>query len=257
MDTENNNLKPSILLVDDDSFLLDMYELKLKEAGFSVSKALNGLIALDMLKKGLKPDVIMTGVIMPEMDGFEFLKELKDKKIAPRSIKIILTNRGEPEDMSMGASLDIVEYIVKTNSTPIEIIETVKRCLKDPKPYTFTYPNTYKQLITNSSYSSKLTNKNILALIASGFLFFALIDGLPYGYFTFLRFVVCAIGVYVAYQIYENNKKSLLVWIFAGIAVLFNPIIIIHLQREQWWVIDLIVGVFFVLSVFFIRVKDK
>jgi len=103
----------------------------------------------------------------------------------------------------------------------------------------------------------KLTNKNILTIIASGFLFVALFDGLPYGYFTLLRFVVCAVGAYLAYKIYEDNKESLWVWAFAGIAVLFNPIIIITFERATWMIIDLIVGVLFVLSMFLIKVKNK
>lgn len=103
----------------------------------------------------------------------------------------------------------------------------------------------------------KLSNKIILTIIASGFLFIALFDGLPYGYFTLLRFVVCAVGAYLAYKTYEGNKESIWVWAFSGIAVLFNPIIPIYLQRGQWVVIDLIVGVFFVLSMFLQKVKNK
>ena len=100
----------------------------------------------------------------------------------------------------------------------------------------------------------KTSKKNILTIIASGFLFVALFDGLSYGYFTFLRFVVCAVGFYLAYKIYEDNKESLWVWSFAGIAVLFNPIFIIHLERGTWVIIDLIIGIFFVLSMF---IKNK
>jgi FtsH-binding integral membrane protein len=95
-----------------------------------------------------------------------------------------------------------------------------------------------------------MSNKSIVTIIASGLLFIALSDGLPYGYFTFLRFVVCAVGAYLAYKTYEVSKESLWVWAFAGIAILFNPIIPIYLQREQWVIIDLIVGVFFLLSIF-------
>jgi uncharacterized membrane protein len=101
----------------------------------------------------------------------------------------------------------------------------------------------------------KLSNKNILTIIASGFLFIALFNGLPYGYFTLLRFVVCAIGAYLAYKTYEYNKESLWVWAFGGIAVLFNPIIPIYFQRETWAIIDLIVGVFLLVSIFIL--KDK
>lgn len=103
----------------------------------------------------------------------------------------------------------------------------------------------------------KISNKNILTIIASAFLFVALFDGLPYGYFSLLRFVVCAVGAYLAYKIYEDNKESLWVWAFGFVAILFNPIIVIHLQREQWWVIDLVVGIFFILSIFLSKIKSK
>ena len=96
----------------------------------------------------------------------------------------------------------------------------------------------------------KLSNQKILTIIASGFLFVALFDGLPYGYFTLLRFVVCAVGAYIAYKTYEKDNESLLIWLFGGIAILFNPIIPIHLTREVWWFIDLIVGGVFLLSIF-------
>lgn len=96
----------------------------------------------------------------------------------------------------------------------------------------------------------KLSNQKILTIIASGFLLGALFDGLPYGYFTLLRFVVCAVGAYVAYKTYEKDNESLLVWLFGGIAILFNPIIPIHLTREVWWIIDLMVGGVFLLSIF-------
>lgn len=93
-------------------------------------------------------------------------------------------------------------------------------------------------------------NQKILTIIASGFLLVALFDGLPYGFFTLLRFVVCAVGAYMAYKTYEKDNDSLLVWLFGGIAILFNPIISIHLTREVWWFIDLIAGVLFILSIF-------
>lgn len=103
----------------------------------------------------------------------------------------------------------------------------------------------------------KLNNKNILTLVASGMLFVALFSGLPYGYFTMMRFVVCAVGIYLAYKIYEENKESLWVWAFGFVAVLFNPIIPIYLKRAQWEVIDLIVGAFFLVSIFLVKNKNK
>ncbi len=103
----------------------------------------------------------------------------------------------------------------------------------------------------------KLNNKNILTIVASGFLFVALFDGLPYGYFTLLRFVVCAVGIYLAYRTYEDDHESLWAWLFAGVAVLFNPIIPIYLQRETWFIVDLVVGAIFLVSIFSVKLKNK
>jgi len=88
------------------------------------------------------------------------------------------------------------------------------------------------------------------------FLFLALFDGWPYGFFTLLRFVVFASSAYVAWIAYEAQKEKR-VWIFGFLAVLFNPFIVIHLNREIWSVIDLIVGVFMIISVFVLKLGHK
>ncbi|MGI6348253.1 MAG: DUF6804 family protein [Patescibacteria group bacterium] len=98
--------------------------------------------------------------------------------------------------------------------------------------------------------------KNIILFIAAAFLFLALVDGWPYGFFTLLRFVVFAISAYVAWMAYEAQKEKW-VWIFGFLAVLFNPFIVIHLNREAWSVIDLIVGIFMIISVFVLKLERK
>ena len=98
--------------------------------------------------------------------------------------------------------------------------------------------------------------KNIILLIAAVFLFLALINGWPYGFFTLLRFVVFAISAYVAWMSYEAKKEKW-VWIFGFLAVLFNPFIVIHLNRGIWSFIDLIVGIFMIVSVFVLKLERK
>lgn len=98
--------------------------------------------------------------------------------------------------------------------------------------------------------------KNILLIIATTFLFLALIDGWPYGFFTLLRFVVFTISAYIAWILYKVNNEKM-VWVFGFFAILFNPFIPIHLNREIWIVIDLIVGIFMIVSVFIIKLDQK
>jgi hypothetical protein len=97
--------------------------------------------------------------------------------------------------------------------------------------------------------------KNILLGAASVFLFLALINGLPYGFFTMLRFVVCLSSLYVAWQAYGQNK---IYWAISlgFIGILFNPFIPIHLDREIWVYLDAIVGVFMITSMKMLQLKN-
>ena len=84
----------------------------------------------------------------------------------------------------------------------------------------------------------------IPASVASVMLFLALAPW-PYGYYQLLRFVVCGVGAYTAFLAYEWQKLWA-TWLFALIAVLFNPLIPIHLPREAWQLIDVVCTFLFI-----------
>jgi len=86
----------------------------------------------------------------------------------------------------------------------------------------------------------------IPSLIAGAILLAALGDW-PYGYYIFLRFVVCGVSIYIAIMAYEW-KRSWVSWIFGAIAILFNPIIPIHLTREIWQRIDIGCAILFMIT---------
>jgi len=117
--------KRKILIVDDDSFLLDMYALKFSQNNFEVHTSASGAQALDKIRGGLKPSVILLDIIMPEMDGFEMLEKMNSENLCADSIKIILSNKSEQSDMDRGQGLGVAGYIVKANSTPAEVIDQV------------------------------------------------------------------------------------------------------------------------------------
>ncbi len=117
--------KKKILIVDDDSFLLDMYALKFSQNNFEVHTAGGGAQAIEKLKGGLAPDVMLMDIIMPEMDGFEMLTEINEKKMCPGCLKIVLSNKSEQADIERGNKLGVAGYIVKANSTPVEVINQV------------------------------------------------------------------------------------------------------------------------------------
>lgn len=124
------NEKRKILIVDDDSFLSDMYALKFSSKNFEVSIATNGVEALKKLKEGLVPDVILMDILMPEMDGFTTLAEINKQKLCPDCVKIILSNKSSQEDKEKGNELGIAGYIGKANFTPTEIVDEVIKILE-------------------------------------------------------------------------------------------------------------------------------
>ncbi len=123
--------KKKILIVDDDSFLLDMYALKFSQNNFEVYTAVDGAQALEKLKIEPKFSVILLDIIMPNMDGFEMLEKINKDKLSPDAVKIVLSNKSEQSDVERGKSLGVAGYIVKANSTPGEVIEQVVKILKE------------------------------------------------------------------------------------------------------------------------------
>jgi CheY-like chemotaxis protein len=122
--------KRKILIVDDDNFLLDMYALKFSQNNFEVYTATSGIHALEKIKGGLLPDVMLMDIIMPEMNGFEVLTEIKTKNLCPNCAKIILSNKSEQKDIEQGNQLGVAGYIIKANSTPAEVIAQVVKILE-------------------------------------------------------------------------------------------------------------------------------
>ncbi len=123
--------KRKILIVDDDNFLLDMYALKFSQNNFEVYAAGGGTQALEKLKAGLLPDVMLMDIIMPEMNGFEMLEKINADNLCKDCIKIVLSNKSEQADVDKGKSLGVSGYIVKANSTPTEVIDQVKKILEE------------------------------------------------------------------------------------------------------------------------------
>ncbi len=123
--------KKKILIVDDDTFLLDMYAFKFSQHNFEVYTASDGLQAIQKIKDGLAPAVILLDIIMPNMDGFEMLEKINRENLSPNSTNIVLSNKNQQSDVDRGKSLGVAGYIVKASSTPQEVIEQVAEILSN------------------------------------------------------------------------------------------------------------------------------
>jgi CheY-like chemotaxis protein len=123
------SLPHTLLIVEDDTFLLDIYSKRFSDAGFAVSTAESGKDALEKIRAGLTADVLLLDVVMPSMDGFELVEALAAEKLLPNAKKIFLTNLSREEDMQRGKALGAVGYIIKASSMPSEVVEEVKKIL--------------------------------------------------------------------------------------------------------------------------------
>jgi len=119
-----------ILLVEDDTFLIDIYTTKLKESGFSVEIAIDGDEALRKMREKKKPDLLLLDIVLPRIDGWEILEKIKTE-LKLKDLKIIiLSNLGQKEEVEKGLKLGATKYLIKAHYTPSEIVEEIKKVLK-------------------------------------------------------------------------------------------------------------------------------
>lgn len=131
MANENAAIK-KILIVEDDSFISDMYKAKLEYLGYNIKIAENGKVGFE-LATSFNPDLILLDIVMPEKDGFELLSDLKkDEKLKDLPV-ILLTNLGRREDIEKGFKMGANDYIIKAHFTPQEVVEKVNKILKEKK----------------------------------------------------------------------------------------------------------------------------
>ncbi|MFA6393924.1 MAG: response regulator [Patescibacteria group bacterium] len=118
-------LKKKILIAEDDSFLLSMYANKFEMENFTVFMAEDGKKALRIALKEL-PDLILLDLMLPAMDGFEVLKELKSDERAKNIPVILLTNLSQRDEIERGIGLGAMDYLIKAHFMPSEVVEKVK-----------------------------------------------------------------------------------------------------------------------------------
>jgi len=118
-----------IVLIEDDQMLVEMYSLMFKAEAFTVLIADNGESGLALVKKEL-PDLVLLDVMMPKMDGFEVLAELKKDAKTKDIPVLLLTNLSQQGDLEKGKNLGAADYVVKASMTPSGVIERIKKYLK-------------------------------------------------------------------------------------------------------------------------------
>ena len=117
-----------ILLVDDDLTLREMYEERLKAEGFEIIQASNGEEAIAKAKES-KPSIVLLDIMMPKINGFDVLKEIKGDPELKDIPVIILTALIQDVDKLQGKKLGAADYIVKSETMPGEVIQKIHHAL--------------------------------------------------------------------------------------------------------------------------------
>lgn len=118
-------LNRTILVVDDEERMVRFIRLNLEHDGFRVIAAHRGMQAIEEIRKEL-PDLVLLDVMMPDLDGFEVLKLIREHNTIP---VIMLTAKGEEDDRVKGLELGADDYITKPFS-PRELVSRVRAVLR-------------------------------------------------------------------------------------------------------------------------------
>lgn len=124
--------KKTILLVEDDVFVSDIYQTKISSEGYEVILAENGLEAIKKLEKSI-PDLILLDIIMPYMDGMETLRKIKSEEKWKKIPIILLTNLSDKEKIEEALGVGADDFLIKSHFTPSEVINKVNMLLKKQK----------------------------------------------------------------------------------------------------------------------------
>ena|SRR3989338_1754744 len=117
--------KKKILIIEDDVFLSKLLARQLEDSGFETMLAANGKEGL--AKAVAQPaDLVLLDVMLPDIDGFDVLKQVKAEGASKAAPVIIISNLGQIEDVAQGRKLGAVDYIIKSDLSLDELVTKVR-----------------------------------------------------------------------------------------------------------------------------------
>lgn len=123
------NVSKKVLIIEDDSLLLKVLSAGFLDEKFEVATVENGLEALEAVKKFM-PGIILLDLIIPGIDGFAVLKQLKEDDETKKIPVVVISNLGSEADIKSTKALGADEYFIKANTELEKIISFVKSKLK-------------------------------------------------------------------------------------------------------------------------------
>ena len=113
-----------VLIIEDDLFLVRLYQLEFEKKGIKSIVASDGQSALEFLKQN-PPHVIVLDIMLPGMSGFDVLAAMKQNPSWKDVPILIVSNLGQEQDIERAKSLGVSEYTVKANMKLVDVIAKV------------------------------------------------------------------------------------------------------------------------------------
>lgn len=127
---KENNLKGAkIVWVEDDKFLVSLIEKRMKDTGAALIQVTDGAKAVDTVKAE-KPNAVILDLLMPNVDGLEILKRLKENTETKHVPVLVLSNLGQDKEIQRAKELGAAKFIVKASVGLDEIVPEIEKIVK-------------------------------------------------------------------------------------------------------------------------------
>jgi len=123
----NNMDQEKIVLVEDDTFIHELYRSTLTTAGYNVISAKDGEKGLNIIKGNTDAKLILLDLMLPKMNGIDVLKEMKKDPVTKNLSVIVLTNVSEERVVKEALKLGANAYLIKVDYTPRQVIDMVRQ----------------------------------------------------------------------------------------------------------------------------------
>jgi DNA-binding NarL/FixJ family response regulator len=117
-----------VLIVEDEDILRKAYVSVFTMEKFSVDEAENGQVAIEKIKK-IQPDIVILDILMPVMDGLEFLQQIKLPQHFPKTKVLVLSNLSDKKTIEEAIKLGATKHVIKSSMSPSQLIRTVRSLL--------------------------------------------------------------------------------------------------------------------------------
>ncbi len=118
-----------IIIIEDEEILLGLLKKKLIQEGYQVISAQDGQDGLNKIRTEA-PDLILLDIVMPKKGGFEVMEELNQDDKLNNIPVIVISNSGQPIELDRIKKLGAVDWLIKTNFNPQEVVDKVKKYLE-------------------------------------------------------------------------------------------------------------------------------